>query len=154
MINLFSLIAGQVRHREDLFDDEGKIMEALLNSGYRLHEADAALTLMQTLVHKENEQFFGLDRGAAPCSIRSMTREERARFSVEAFGFLSKLAHLGIISEELREELIDRAMTVYMDRIEFEHVKALIAFTLFTSPLERDHAAQASLRRIQDTSWN
>ena len=33
-------------------------MQVLLNNGYHLHEADAALTLMQTLVQKEADTFF------------------------------------------------------------------------------------------------
>ena len=49
MMHLFSLIADQVQNKQELFDEEGKIMQALLNDGYRLHEADAALMLMQTL---------------------------------------------------------------------------------------------------------
>ena len=58
MMNLFSLIADQVRDKQELFDNEGKIMQALLNSGFRLREADAALMLMQALVQKQSESFF------------------------------------------------------------------------------------------------
>lgn len=155
MMNLFSLIAGQIRHRQELFDNEGTIMQSLLNSGHRLQDADAALTLMQELVRKEREQYFGpRETMQHTPTIRSMTREERSRFSLEAFGFISKLTHLGIITEGQREELLDRAMAVYVDRIEFDHIKTLIAYNLFTNPQERDHADDASLRRIKDTSWN
>jgi hypothetical protein len=41
MMTMVSLIANQVQNKQELFDDEGKIMQALLNNGYRLHEADA-----------------------------------------------------------------------------------------------------------------
>jgi len=80
--------------------------------------------------------------------------EERSRFSMEAFGFISKLTHLGIITENQREDLLDRAMTVYPDRIEFDHIKTLIAYNLFTNPQERDHAGADALRRMKNASWN
>ncbi len=117
-MDLFSLIADQVRNKQDLFDDEGKIMQALLNSGFRLQEADAALTLMQTLVQKQSESFFTTKPKASSVRMRSMNREERERFTIDAFGFVSKLTHLGIIAEDQREELLEKAMTTYTERIE------------------------------------
>lgn len=45
MMNLFERIADRVRDRRELFDEEGRIMQTLLNDGYHLHEADAAPTL-------------------------------------------------------------------------------------------------------------
>ena len=107
MMNLFSLIADQVRNKQELFDEEGKIMQTLLNDGYHLHEADAALTLMQTLVQTEDERF-STGAGRSPCRMRTMNSEERARFTSDAFGFALKLTHLGIISEDQRRRLSRR----------------------------------------------
>lgn len=154
MMNLFSLIADQVRNGQELFDEEGKIMQALLNSGYRLQEADAALTLMQTLVQKQAETFFGPDQARRPIRLRTMNREERDRYTLEAFGFALKLTHLGIISEEQREDLLEKALTIYTERIELDHIKTLIAFILFASSQEREQSAISSLRKIKNTSWN
>src|SRR5450759_1976686 len=104
MMDLFSLIADQVRNKQELFDNEGKIMQALLNSGFRIQEADAALTLMQVLVKKQSESFFTTEPKASSIRMRAMNREERERCTVDAVGFGTKLAHLGIISEDQREE--------------------------------------------------
>ncbi len=152
MMTLFSLIADQVQSKQQLFDEEGKIMQALLNNGCRLQEADAALTLMQVLVQRQSEGLFSSTQ--PPVSMRAMNREERDRFSVGAFGFVTKLASLGIIGEDQREELLERAMTVYTERIEIEHIKTLVAFTLFSHPHEQDVNAPAISRRIKKTSWN
>jgi len=154
MINLFSLIADQVRDKQDLFDKEGKIMQVLLNSGCRLHEADAALTLMQTLVQKQSEGFFTTGQTVPSVRMRAMNREERDRFTIDAFGFVSKLTHLGIISDDQREDILEKAMTVYTERIELEHIKNLIAFILFASSQGKDQNAPATLRRIKNTAWN
>ncbi len=154
MMDLFSLIADQVRDKKDLFDNEGKIMQALLNSGCRLHEADAALTLMQSLVQKQSENFFTPAQTASSVRMRTMNCEERGRFSIEAFGFVSKLTHLGIISDDQREDILEKAMTVYTDRIELDHIKNLIAATLFVRPQDQERGESMSLRRIKRTAWN
>ncbi len=154
MMTLFSLIAGQVRNKQELFDHEGRIMQTLLNDGYHLHEADAALTLMQTLVRRHDENFFGPEKnGTRLLGIRTMNSEERSRFDAEAFAFALKLAHLGVLSEDQREELLERVMTVYRERISIDHVKALVAFMLFTSVQERDEVSSSN-RPIRKTAWN
>ncbi len=154
MMTLFSLIADQVQDKQELFDEEGKIMQALVNNGCRLQEADAALTLMQMLVQRQSDGLFAATATQSPLSMRAMNCEERVRFTIEAFGFVTKLASLGIIGEDQREELLERAMTVYTERIEIEHIKTLVAFTLFTHPHEQGENASAMSRRIKKTSWN
>jgi uncharacterized protein Smg (DUF494 family) len=153
MMNLFSLIADQVRNRQELFDHEGRIMQTLLNDGYHLHEADVALTLMQTLVRKQDDSFFGPEQSGHPRGMRTMNSEERSRFEAEAFAFALKLTHLGVLSEDQREELLERAMNLYREKIDLAHVKALVAFMLFTSVQERDELASGS-RPIRKTAWN
>lgn len=154
MMNLFSLIADQVRNRQELFEEEGKIMQALLNDGYHLHEADAAITLIQTLAQKESENFFEPSATAAPAQMRVMTREERERFDVDAFGFVSKMTNLGIITPEQREELLEKALTGYAGRIELDHIKSLVTFFLFAGPQDQDHGGPMGFRRIKPTAWN
>lgn len=153
MMTLFSLIADQVREKKELFDEEGKIMEALLNNGCRLHEADAALTLAQTMVQRHSEDFFPSAANTSP-GMRTMNREERNRFTVEAFGFVTKLTNLGVIGEDQREELLERAMAAYPERIELDQIKSLVALSLFVHPLEQDVNVPSAGRRIRKTSWN
>jgi uncharacterized protein Smg (DUF494 family) len=154
MMNLFSLIADQVRDKQELFDNEGKIMQVLLNSGCHLHEADAALTLMQTLVQKQSESFYTSAHNTVFVRMRAMTRDERDRFTVEAFGFASKLAHLGIITEDQRDELLEKAMTTYVGRIGLDNIKNLITFVLFVHPQEQESSFAIVHRRIKKTAWN
>jgi len=90
----------------------------------------------------------------SPLLMRAMNREERERFTVDAFGFVSKLAHLGIISDDLREEVLEKALATYTERIELDHIKSLVAFILFVGPHEREHNASANLRRMKKTAWN
>lgn len=153
MMNMFSVIAEQARNRQELFDEEGTIMQKLVNAGYPLHQADAALRLMQTLVQKQDENFFGRNRAAHAFGMRTMNTEERRRFTTDAFAFAQKLTHLGVLSEDQREELLEKAVRLYSGKIELQHIKALVAFMLFTSSQEREDAA-STRPRIKDTAWN
>lgn len=129
MINLFSLIAEYARERNDLFECEEAIIQALLNRGYRLDEADAALSLMQNLAEERLDAI--TDEKNRVLYMRTMNREERSRFSTDAFGFLSRLVRLGVISEDQREEIIEKAMVIYSGRIDIQDIKAIIASILY-----------------------
>jgi len=153
IINLVSLIAEQVQTKQELFSNEGKIMDSLMNSGYRLHEADAALTLMQTLAQNEEEAFSAEGDAPLPDGMRAMSTEERARLSMEAFSFITKLSHLGIITADLREELLEKALTLHSRKIELSHVKTLIALNLFADAQEDEELLLSSLS-MKGTSWN
>ena len=154
MMNLFSLIADQVRDKQELFDDEGKIMQTLLNGGYDLHDADAALTLMQTLVQKQAENFFSPDQAGCPAGIRTMNSEERRRLTPEAFAFAVKLTHLGILTENQREDILERAMGLSRGRAELDEVKALTAFLLFAGLHDREDDDPSGHPAIRRTAWN
>jgi uncharacterized protein Smg (DUF494 family) len=153
IINLVSLIAEQVQTKQELFSNEGKIMDSLMNSGYRLHEADAALTLMQNLVLNDDGELTAEGAVPVPAGMRTMNTEERTRFSMEAFSFITKLANLGIITADLREELIEKALTLHSGKIELSHVKTLIALNLFSDSQEDEDLPAASLS-IKGTVWN
>lgn len=131
MLSLFSLIAEQARDTRDLFEREEAIIQALINTGCRLDEADAALSLMQTLAQERIDTVAGRHEGQS--LMRTMNRQERMRFSTEAFGFLSRLVRVGVLTEEQREEIIERAMTVYQGRIDLPEIKAITA-SLFYAP--------------------
>jgi len=152
-MNLVSLITDQVQTKQDLFSNEGKIMASLISSGYRLHEADAALTLMQTLSQNDEERLPNKAPVALPEGMRSMNTEERSRFTIEAFGFITKLSYLGIISGEQREELLDKALTLHSGRIELSHMKALLALDLFADEQEYESILDTALNN-KGTVWN
>jgi uncharacterized protein Smg (DUF494 family) len=152
MMNMFSLIADQVCHSQELFDKEARIMQTLLNDGYRIQDADAALTLMQKIVRQQSAAFFSADEPQLR-SVRTMSSEERRSFTTEAFAFALKLAHLGVLTVDEREELLERAMHQHRERIELDQIKGMVAFMLFTSSREREEASLSGLRKLKDTDW-
>ena len=152
IMHLVSLITDQVQTKQDLFKNEGKIMDSLVNSGYRLNEADAALTLLQNL-SQDDENVTGETLLPLKGGMRTMNTEERSRFAVDAFSFITKLAHLGIISGELREELLGKALSLHSGRIELGHVRSLLAVNLFADEQEYDEL-HSDTPDSKGTVWN
>jgi uncharacterized protein Smg (DUF494 family) len=150
MMNLFTLIANQVRDRRELFDEEGRIVQKLVSVGYGLLEADAALTLMQELVRTQDDTFFCDDSSDA---MRTMSSEERSRFTIDAFSFAVKLGHLGVISGDQREDIIEKAMNLYSGRIEISHMKLLVAH-LLVAGVRQQHDQEAPFSTRRSTAWN
>lgn len=153
IMHLVSLITDQVQTKQDLFRNEGKIMDSLVSSGYRLHEADAALTLLQMLSQDGDEGVpddapLPLDGG-----MRTMNTEERSRFAIDAFSFIAKLVHLGIISGDQREELLGKALSLHAGRIELDHMRSLLAVDLFADEQEHEEILSSSLEN-KGTVWN
>ncbi len=152
MIQLVTLIAEQVRDRKDIFDREGAIMQILLNSGYPLQEVNAALTVVQKLVQERAD---GLIPTTEETPVaRVMGRGERSRFTLEAFGFVTRLARLGIISDDHREDLLEKAMVVYAGRIELYQIKTLVALVLFTGEYDEGNAESQPALAADGTMWN
>ena len=91
--------------------------------------------------------------------MRTMNTEERSRFTLEAFSFIAKLFHLGLIAESEREALIEQALGGQGGRIGLDQVRTLVALLLFTEGHEyheydEETIHPSSLRRIRNTSWN
>src|SRR5512137_1626723 len=82
IIHLVSLITNQVQSKQDLFSNEGKIMDSLMSSGYRLQEADTALALMQSLSQGQDENIDNDERAKPVSAMRAMSTQERQRFTV------------------------------------------------------------------------
>lgn len=152
-MNLVSLIANQVQRKQDLFSNEGKIMDSLMNSGYRLQEADAALALMQSLSQGKDEALDVNERAQTAPAMRAMSAEERQRFTVEAFGFVTKLAHLGVIDEEQREEALEKALSLHARKISLADVKTILALSLFADAREYEDLLVTVMDR-NGAAWN
>jgi len=150
MMNLVSLIAGQVQTKQELFSNEGRIMDMLMSSGYRLQEADAAITLMQSLAQDDSRT---ADRSRSIAGMRAMSTEERNRFTIDAFGLVIKLTVLGVIDEDQREDVLEKALSLHRGRIDLDAVKALLALNLFGDPAEYDELASARTD-LRGSTWN
>lgn len=153
-MHLFSLIADQVRNKQELFTMEGKIMDTLLSRGYQVMEADTALTLMQSLVNRQSEERFRDDAIPRPSGMRMMNTEERSRFTPEAFGFVTRLAQLDLVSFDERDMLIEKALSGTDERIDLERIRHITLLHLFSGVTGEDDGLGNIPRRLKRTAWN
>jgi len=154
LMHLFSIIAGQVRNKQELFTKESTIMDTLLNQGFHVMEADTALMLMQSLVKRQTEQAF--EEAPLPSSpgMRMMNVEERSRFTPEAFGFVTRLAQLGLISADERDMLIEKSLASSTERIDLGKIQDLTLLFLFTEDDGEEDGLKDIQRKVRRTAWN
>jgi len=129
VLAIVSIIAQYVMEDRD-FLTENDIVEQLLEDGFDAEEIDAAFSWMETLSLQTGES-----QARRPLSMptqRILTRDEELLLSRDARGFLVRLRFLGIIDDDLQEEILDRALRGEEDEISLKEIKAVTALTLFT----------------------
>ena len=116
------------------FLSENDIVEQLLADGFEAEEIDAAFSWMETL---------SLQAGNNPADMdltmptqRIFTSEEGLAISSQARGFLIRLRALGILNDDLQEEIIDKALHLEDEEVSLKEIKALTALTLFSRSQE------------------
>jgi len=133
VLAIVSIIAQYVMEDRD-FLSENDIVEQLLEDGFEADEIDAAFSWMETL----SMQSRSLQASAelAMPTHRVFTAEEDLMISSPARGFLIRLRALGILNDDLQEEIIDKALRLEEEEVSLKEIKALTALTLFTRSQE------------------
>jgi len=129
VLAIVSLIAQYVMEEPDLFN-ERDIVEQLLEEGFEADEIDAAFSWMERLSFEDAHP--STAQGLAQPTHRVFTGEEVLQISSEARGFLIRLRTLGILDDDLQEEIIDKAVRLNEDEVSLKEIKSLTALTLFS----------------------
>ncbi len=129
VLAIVSLIAQYVMEEPELFN-ERDIVEQLLEEGFAADEIDAAFSWMERLSLSDGKHD-GEQQLTQP-TYRIFTGEETQQLSSEARGFLVRLRTLGILNDDLQEEIIDKALRLNEDEVSLKEIKALTALTLFS----------------------
>lgn len=136
VLAIVSIIAQYIMEDRD-FLNEVDIVEQLLEEGFETEEIDAAFSWMESLSLQGRA---GTPRkDLVMPSQRIFTPEETRVFSRDAMGFLIRLRTLGILDDDLQEEIIDKAMRMTEAEVNLKEIKALTALTLFTHSQEDWH---------------
>jgi len=136
VLAIVSLIAQYVMEEREFFS-ESDIVEELLGEGFDAEEIDAAFTWMEriSLETRDSSNTVELKQ---PTS-RVYTFDEEQLLSLEARGFLVRLRSLGILDDELQEEIIDRASRLHDEEVSLDEIKSLTALVLFSHTQEHWH---------------
>ena len=91
-------------------------------------------------IERALEWLEGLSREAPPVgdaaarSFRVFNRHEQARLAPDVRGYILQLGHLGILSNQQRELVIDRLLALDAEEIDIEQVKWVVLMVLFSQP--------------------
>lgn len=127
VLAIVSLIAQYVMEERDLLT-ENELVAELLAVGFEEEEIEAAFRWMETLSLQSRQKPPQL---LVSGTHRVFTAEENRTLSTEARGFLIRLRTLGILDDELEEEIIERA-TQAEEELTLPELKTLVVLTLFT----------------------
>jgi Smg protein len=106
---------------------ESDIVEKLLAVGFQSEEIDAAFSWMENLSLQSRK------RPAMTLAVpthRVFTPDEIRVLSSEARGFLVRLRALGILDDEMQEEIIENAIHASEDEVTLKEVKTMAILTL------------------------
>jgi Smg protein len=129
VLAIVSLIAHYVMEDGQL-PASSDLVEELLAVGFDAEEIDAAFNWMESLSLQPNNQ--SPNAPLAVPSQRIFTTDECLALSREARGFLVRIREMGIIDDEVQEEIIDKALNMADDEVSLGEMKTLTALTLFS----------------------
>lgn len=107
---------------------ESELVEELLAVGFEVEEIDAAFSWMES-------------QTLAPCSTAGMlapsdsyrvfTKEETLILQSEARGYLTRLRGMGMIDDEVHEEIVQRALHLAEEEVTLKEIKNISVLVLF-----------------------
>jgi len=127
VLAIVSIIAQYVMEDRG-FLSEAEIVEELLAVGFESDEIDAAFSWM------ENLSLHAPPKANAPLALlthRVFTAEENRSLSREARGFLVRLRTMGILDDDIEEEILEKALDGAEDEVTLSELKTITAFTFF-----------------------
>ena len=127
VLAIVSLIAQYFLEDRDL-TSEGDLVDELLSIGFESDEIDAAFNWMENQALHPPAQTELLP---PMTSYRIFTDEEKRVLDVEARGFLARLRDMGILNNEVQEEIILKALQLADEDLSLKEIKTITVLTLF-----------------------
>ena len=127
VLAIVSLIAQYFLEDRDL-TSEGDLVDELMSSGFESDEIDAAFSWMENQALHSPAQTELLH---PMTSYRVFTDEEKRVLDVEARGFLARLRDMGILNNEVQEEIILKALQLADEDLSIKEIKTITVLTLF-----------------------
>jgi Smg protein len=78
-------------------------------------------------------------------SFRMFNGRELERLTTEVRGYLLQLEHIGILSPQQRELVVDRLLALNTEEVDIEQVKWVVLMVLFSQP-----GQEAAYQRMED----
>ena len=114
-----------------LLTDQGELRQELGEAGFPDREIDKALRWLEELAASQR---LPSAKAQGTQSFRIYTDEEQLRLDTDSRGLLIFLEHNGILTQESRELVIERALALDTPRISVEELKWIVLLVLLNQP--------------------
>jgi Smg protein len=146
ILAIVTLIAQFVLEERD-FHSEGEMVEELLAEGFGQEEIEAAFSWMENTVLPNPPT---LNWTPEVKTHRVFTYQETRSLSGESLGLLMRLRTMGILDDQMHEEIVERAMDGAEEEVGIQELKPLVALTIFA----RAHQAwQRDITCVIEEDW-
>ena len=132
VLAIVNLIAKYVLGADDAPINEQELIDELISVGFATEEISDAFTWMESVALRHPLHHSVADIPMQQPSYRLYSREEQVALTQEAIGFLVKLRAMGMLPDEVQEEIIDRAMRAAEEPINLQEIKIISALTLLS----------------------
>lgn len=131
VLAIVSFIAQYFLDDRDMIT-ENDLVDELLSIGFEAEEIDAAFCWMesQALTAPVGGET-SLSRPAH--NHRVFSTEENRALSAEARGFLTRLRSMGILDDEIHEDVVDRALQMAEDEVTLKEIKTITVLAMFAN---------------------
>ena len=150
VLAIVNLIAKYVLGAEDAPINEQELVAELMSVGFEAEEINDAFSWMETVSLQSPADRLTESALQPPQTYRMFTPEEQQALSTEGIGFLVKVRAMGLLSDDILEEVIDRAVRAAEDPLSLQEVKMITALTMLS---RADSLWQREIDCFLDNDW-
>lgn len=130
VMEIVVFLMSKIKDQQDRLDDLDEIATYLKNQGFTENEISSAYSWF--LDHLQNDNEFLYNSNINTNANRIFSIQERQLFSSEAIGYLLQLRHLGLLSDQQFEMVLERGSMIWTSSINLDQIKMLIETILFS----------------------
>lgn len=128
VLAIVNLIAKYVMGTNGAPISEQELVAELMSEGFDAQEINDAFSWMESTALEQPRD--KSDFCVSSTTMRIFTAEECRLIDIEARGFLVRLRSMGLINDEIEEDLIGRIVTSTEEPVSLQEMKILTALTL------------------------
>lgn len=131
VLAIVNLIAKYVMSSDGSPISEQELVAELMSEGFDAQEINDAFSWMESTALDQPQGLPGkADISSSSSTMRMFTAEECRLIDTEARGFLVRLRGMGLINDDIEEELIDRIVAAAEEPVSLQEMKILTALSL------------------------
>jgi len=153
VLAIVNLIAKYVMGAKGEQISEQELVAELMSEGFDAQEINDAFSWMEAtaLDLPRPEMRTDLDISSSSRTSRIFTAEECRLIDTDARGLLIRLRSIGLINDEIEEELLDRIMAAAEEPVSLQEMKILAALALLT---RNSNQWQREIDCMMTENWN